>query len=172
MNQQNVINILIAVIVLVWVLSRQLKVRPLREHRPYTLMILLAVLGLFQISQLAAHVQISAAAYGALIVGLASGALFGWLRGRYIHLWRADGVLMRQGNWLTVVLWVVGIALHLGFDVAGVLLSPNGHSDSLGTVGIMLYLAVALAAQRFATLARARGLEGANTARPDTLRPR
>ena len=162
MNQQSVINILIAVVVLVWILSRQLRAKPLREQRPYTMMIVLGVLGLFQIAQLAGRVQITGAAYAALIVGLLSGAVFGWLRGRYVHLWRVDGVLTRQGNWLTVVLWVVGIAIHLGLDDAGALLSPNnGAVNSLGTVGIMLYLAVALAAQRFATLARAKDLEGA-----------
>ncbi|ALE05262.1 hypothetical protein AL755_06890 [Arthrobacter sp. ERGS1:01] len=161
MNQQSVINILIAVVVLVWILSRQLRAKPLREQRPYTLMIVLGVLGLVQIAQLAGKVQITGAAYAALVIGLVSGAVFGWLRGRFVHLWRVDGVLTRQGNWLTVVLWVVGIAIHLGLDDAGVLLSPNnGAVNSLGTVGIMLYLAVALAAQRFATLARAKDLEG------------
>lgn len=166
MNQQSIINILIAVIVLGWVLSRQLRARPLKEQRPYTMMIVLGVLGLFQIVQLAGHTQITGAAYAALVAGLVSGAVFGWLRGRYVHLWRVDGVLMRQGNWLTVVLWVVGIAIHLGLDEAGALLSPNnGALNSLGTVGIMLYLAVALASQRFATLARAEHLEGATNLR-------
>jgi len=164
-NQQSVINILIAVVVLVWVLSRQLRAKPLKEQRPYTIMIVLGVLGVFQIVQLAGHTQITGAAYGALVAGLASGAFFGWLRGRCVHLWRADGVLMRQGNWLTVVLWVVGIAIHLGLDEAGAVLSPNnGAINSLGTVGIMLYLAVALASQRFATLARAERLDGSERA--------
>ncbi|WP_104091453.1 hypothetical protein [Arthrobacter sp. GMC3] len=160
MNQQNVINILIAAVVLIWVISRQLRARPLKEQRPYTLMMVLGVVGLVQIVQLAGRVQITGAAYGALVAGLVSGAIFGWLRGRYVHLWRVDGVLTRQGNWLTIVLWVVGIAIHLGLDQAGEVLSPNnGATNSLGTVGIMLYLAVALAAQRFATLARAKNLD-------------
>jgi hypothetical protein len=159
-NQQNLINILIAAVVLVWVISRQLRARPLKEQRPYSMMIVLAVLGSFQIIQLAGHEQITDAAYAAMVAGLASGAVFGWLRGRYVHLWRVDGVLTRQGNWLTIVLWVLGIAIHLGLDQAGVMFSPDsGAINSLGTVGIMLYLAVTLAAQRFATLARANSLE-------------
>lgn len=158
-NQQNVINILIAAVVLAWVMSRQLRARPLNEQRPYSLMVVLAVLGLFQIAQLAGRAQITGAALAALVAGLVSGAIFGWLRGRHVHLWRVDGVLTRQGNWLTVALWVVGLAIHLGLDAAGELLSPHdGAITSLGTVGIMLYLAVTLAAQRFATLARAKNL--------------
>ncbi|MGA7206151.1 MAG: hypothetical protein WBX27_16135 [Specibacter sp.] len=159
MNQQSVINILIAVVVLAWVISRQLRARPLKEQRPYTLMIVLAVVGLYQIAPLASRVQITGAAYAALAAGLVSGAVFGWLRGRYVHLWRVDGVLTRQGNWFTIVLWVAGLAIHLGLDAGGALFSPHdGAIDSLGTVGIMLYLAVTLAAQRFATLARVQGL--------------
>ena len=37
MNQQSVLNILLAVLVLTWILSRQLRARPLGEQRPYTL---------------------------------------------------------------------------------------------------------------------------------------
>ncbi|AJT40487.1 hypothetical protein [Psychromicrobium lacuslunae] len=158
MSAQLVVNILLAVLVLCWVLYRQLQAKPIKERSPYTLMLVLGVLGLLQIAQLTAKVEISAIGYAALVIGLLSGAAFGWLRGRLVHLWRADdGTLMRQGNWLTIVLWVLGIAVHLGIDWIGVALSPNGQTagaEALGTTGIMLYLAVALAAQRFATLAR------------------
>lgn len=158
MSGQGVLNIVIAAAALLWILYRQLQARPIKENRPYSLMLVLAVLGIVQIFQLAGQADISAAGYTALLLGLLSGAGFGWLRGRIVHLWRdADGTLLRQGNWLTIVLWIVAIAVHLGLDWAGVHLSPEGHSsgaEALGLTGIMLYLAVALAAQRFATLAR------------------
>lgn len=158
MSTQLVLNILLAVLVLCWVLYRQLQAKPIKERNPFALMLILGVIGLFQIFQLTAKVEISAIGYAALVLGLLTGAAFGWLRGRLVHLWRADdGTLMRQGNWVTIVLWVVGIAVHLGIDWAGVALSPSGQTagaEALGTTGIMLYLAVALAAQRFATLAR------------------
>ncbi len=158
MSGQSVLNLVIAAAVLLWVLYRQLQPRPVKEDRPYRLMFVLAVLGTVQIVQLAGQTEISAAGYAALLIGLLSGAGFGWLRGRLVHFWRGpDGTLMRQGNWLTLLLWVVGIAVHLGLDWAGVHLSPEGHSsgaEALGLSGIMLYLAVALAAQRIATLAR------------------
>lgn len=158
MSTQGIINILIAIAVLGWILYRQLQPRPIKERQPYRLMFILAVLGIVQILQLAGRDEISAAGYLALVLGLLTGAGFGWLRGRLVHLWRAeDGSLMRQGNWITIALWIVGIAVHLGLDWAGVQLSPAGQSagaEALGLTGIMLYLAVALAAQRFATLAR------------------
>ncbi|NYE96638.1 lysylphosphatidylglycerol synthetase-like protein (DUF2156 family) [Psychromicrobium silvestre] len=158
MSSQVVLNILLAVVILCWVLYRQLQAKPIKERNPYTIMLVLGVLGLMQIVQLANRVDISAIGYAALVIGLLTGAVFGWVRGRLTHLWRADdGTLMRQGNWITIVLWVVGIALHLGIDWLGVQLSPAEQSagaEALGTTGILLYLAVALAAQRFATLSR------------------
>ena len=160
MSGQSVLNLVIAAAVLLWVLYRQLQPRPVKEDRPYRLMFVLAVLGTVQIVQLAGQTEISAAGYAALLIGLLSGAGFGWLRGRLVHFWRGpDGTLMRQGNWLTLVLWVVGIAVHL---------SPEGHSsgaEALGLSGIMLYLAVALAAQRFATLARTPAERQPNTSK-------
>ncbi|WP_394942004.1 hypothetical protein [Psychromicrobium sp. YIM B11713] len=158
MSPQIVLNFLLAAAVLCWILYRQLQPKPIRERRPYSLMLILGVLGLVQIVQLAGKADISAAGYTALLIGLLTGAAFGWLRGRLVHLWRAeDGTLMRQGNWVTVLLWIVGIAIHLGIDWLGVRMSPPSQAaaaETLGTTGILLYLAVALAAQRFSTLSR------------------
>ncbi|GKT04197.1 hypothetical protein [Furfurilactobacillus entadae] len=53
---------------------------------------------------------------------------------------------MRQGNWLTVVLWIVGIALHL--------LSDRAWQGSDAT--LMLYLGLTLLIQRGLVWLRAR----------------
>jgi hypothetical protein len=154
---QNMATILFAVVVLAWIIVRQLQARPVNERNPFTVMVALAGVGLYQIAALAGKVQIPPFAYLTLVVGLGSGAYFGWLRGRLVRVWRRDGQLLRQGNWLTVVLWVAGLAGHLGIDQTGVLLSRGTGRDAasaLGTSGILLYVAVALAAQRFATLRR------------------
>ncbi len=162
MNQQSALNILLAVLALVWILSRQLRARRVREQRPYSLVVLLAAVGLYQIAELAGQTPVSRAAYAALAAGLGTGALFGWLRGRHVHLWRADGVLTSQGDGLTVVLWVAGLAVHVALDGSGVLLSGHqGGVTSLGAPGILLYLAVSLGAQRLTALSRAAQLDGA-----------
>ncbi len=158
MPMQNMADILIALLVLGWIIFRQLRARPVKERNAYTVMLVLGVLGLYQIGTLAGKLPIPASAYTALVVGLGSGAFFGWLRGRLVRVWRQDGALFRQGNWLTVLLWVGGLLVHLGIDRVGGLLAPASQqvaATALGTSGILLYLAVALAAQRFATLRRA-----------------
>ena len=54
-----------------------------------------------------------------------------------------------QGNALTVVLWLTGLALHVALGEAGVLLSGHqGGPTSLGAPGILVYVAVSLGAQQ------------------------
>ncbi|MDQ6752656.1 MAG: hypothetical protein M3017_04395 [Actinomycetota bacterium] len=157
MPTQNTAIVLLAVLALLWILFQQLRAKPVRERNAYRVTVVLAVVGLYQLAQVAGKVQIPATAYAALLIGLGSGAVLGWVRGRLVHVWRQDGQLFRQGNWLTVVLWIAGLAVHLGLDQVGVALAPtsqHGAAAAAGLAGILLYLGVALAAQRFATLRR------------------
>ncbi|WP_164520275.1 hypothetical protein [Specibacter cremeus] len=158
MNQSGILTILLAIAALAWILYRQLQARPIAEQRPYALMLVLAAAGLVQIGNLAAKSAIPAQAWAAMVIGLASAAVFGWWRGRLVRVWRAEGRLMRQGNWVTVVLWMAGLAIHLGVDRLGTILAPAGTQAAaagLGTASLLLYLGITLAAQRVATLARA-----------------
>ncbi len=100
--------LLLAAAALAWILYRQLSVQPVRENRPYLLMLVLGVVGAGQIAALAGHATIPAAAYAALGAGLLSPA------------------------------------------------ADRAAAQALGTTSIMLYLSIALAAQRFATLSRSR----------------
>ncbi|MCU6482185.1 hypothetical protein QO003_003799 [Arthrobacter silviterrae] len=157
----------LAAAALAWILYRQLSVRPVRENRPYLLMLVLGVVGIGQIAAVAGHAAIPAAAYLAMGAGLVSAAAVGWWRGSLIRVWRDGGTLLRQGNWTTVALWIAGLAIHLGLDQVGVFLAPAAEragAQALGTTSIMLYLSIALAAQRFGTLSRARAAAPAATA--------
>lgn len=59
---------------------------------------------------------------------------------------------MRQGDAVTIGIWVVAIAIHLGLDV--VIGKVDPAADGLGTAGILAYLALVLAAQQVVTLRR------------------
>lgn len=148
---------------LVWIMYRQTQPKAVKEERPYVLMIILAALGLVQIVQLSQKVNIPLEAYVLMVIGLVSGAAFGLLRGSLLHVWRnAEGVLMRQGNWVTVVLWIVGLGVHLGLDQLATLFAPSdAHSaaESLGGTSVTLYIGITLAAQSLMALGKARRLE-------------
>lgn len=59
---------------------------------------------------------------------------------------------------LTVVLWLVSLGLHLGYDAV------VAHSPDFGDATMMLYFAVSVAAQRTALAVRARRLRDAGAA--------
>jgi hypothetical protein len=84
---------------------------------------------------------------------------FGAARALTVKVWRQGGQLMRKGTWLTGVLWIVGLAAHLGFDylVAGHVSGTNG--GNVGDATILLYLVVTLTLQQFVLLARVRRQE-------------
>ncbi|MDT7692570.1 MAG: hypothetical protein QOI75_1937 [Pseudonocardiales bacterium] len=147
-------NIVITVAVVVWLIVRQLQVRPVKENRPYRIALVLGVIGVIEISNYVGGKHLPAVAYVILVLSLAVGAVFGFLRAQVTAVWRGDdGVLVRQGNAVTVVLWIVGLALHIGIDL--VLRRTTTAADQLGSVSLLLYLAVTVAAQRWVVTGKA-----------------
>jgi hypothetical protein len=83
-------------------------------------------------------------------------AAFGAVRALTVRVWRQGGVLLRKGNWLTAVLWVISFAAHLGYDyvVAGHIVSGK-NGGNVGDATVLLYLVVTLSVQRYLLMLRA-----------------
>ena len=148
-------NIAIGVLVLAFVLYRQLTTQRLREN--YRLPLILAIVGIIQfVSFLKGHPHddggIAAAVAGSLVI---AGA-FGAVRALTVRVWRQDAVLVRKGSWVTAVLWVISFAAHLGYDylVAGHVTSGK-DGGNVGDATVLLYLVVTLTVQRYLLMARA-----------------
>jgi len=150
-------NLLVAGLVLILIIARQLRPRPVREERPYTVIAILAVVGLAETASFAGNHTVSASAWTLLALSFLMALGFGALRGATVHLWRADGVLTRQGNLVTIALWVVGLAIHLGID--RLIEDNDSAAKGLGSTALLLYLGITLAAQRVVTLERARRMD-------------
>ena len=149
----NFANIAIGLVVLLWVLSKQVQKRPVREDRKPTILLVLLVLGVIQLADFFKGGPSATATVILLLVAsfvLAAG--FGVVRAYTVRLWRADGQLWRQGTWVTVVLWILAIGIHLGLDYA---IDGSGAAKGLSGASIMLYLAVSLGAQRLVVQSRA-----------------
>jgi hypothetical protein len=162
-------SLVIGVAVLVLILVRQVRPRPLEGS--YVLVIVLGVIGLAEtgaflfgtqqfVAFLKGHnhhltlavpnggVMVTAAA-GSLVLATATGAL----RAPSVRLWRQGGQVWRKGTALTVVLWLVSLALHLGYDAV----AARGRADAdFGSATLLLYFAVSLTAQYIVLSARAR----------------
>ncbi|HET6152514.1 MAG TPA: hypothetical protein VFE15_06125 [Marmoricola sp.] len=149
----NLWNVAVPALILVLIVSRQLQPRPVREDSPFRLLIILAVVGAVEVGQYAQGTTVPAGAWALLAISVVIGAGFGALRGALVHVWRKDGDLFRQGNAMTIVLWVVGLAIHFGIDA--VIAHTSHAARDLGNDGVLLYVALALAAQRWVTLHRA-----------------
>src|SRR6202161_2297124 len=138
MSGANVTNLIIGVAVVALLVSRQLMARRLNEN--YRLSVILAIVGLVE------FVNCLKSAHGphddgrivvALVGSLVLAALLGAARALTVRVWRQDdGQLMRQGTWVTAVLWIVSLAVHLGYDelVAGHIAGTNGGNGGGATI--------------------------------------
>lgn len=146
-----VIDIVIAVAVLVFILYRQVQVR--RTSQRMVLPIVLIIIGVASLAggSSTSSGKLTGSELGILIALLALDAgCLGAVRAWTVRLWR-DGQhgVLRQGTWVTVVLWLVGLAIHEGVDFAAHI--PAGST--------LLYVGVTLLAQQLALQARINRLE-------------
>jgi hypothetical protein len=163
-------SLLIDLAVLALILVRQVRPRPLSNG--VVLVLVLGVLGLaetgaflfgqHQFGQFVTghdrHLTM-AVPDGRMVIVAAAGSLLlaavtGALRAPSVRLWRQDGQIWQRGTALTVVLWLVSLGLHLGYDA----LVTRGSDAGFGDATLMLYFAVSIAAQRAVLTARARQL--------------
>jgi hypothetical protein len=153
MSGANITDLLIGIAVLALLLYRQLVARRLSEN--YRLSLILAVIGIVEFANfLSGHPRNDGGITAAVIGSLVLAAGFGWVRSLTVRVWRRDGQVWRKGGWLTAVLWVLSLAVHLGYDylVAGHITGKNG--ENVGDATILLYLVVTLTVQRYALLTR------------------
>jgi len=162
------VSILIDLAALVWLLSRQVRARLLQES--YKVPVILGIIGFLEFGafvmgggqQLASFLKgqrsfatipdgkvVIAAVAGSLVLAAITGAL----RAPTVLLWRQDGHVWLRGTWLTVVLWIVSIGVHLGYDA---LIAAGTGRAGIGDATMLLFFAVSLTVQRWMLTARAR----------------
>jgi hypothetical protein len=149
-------SIVIAILVVAFVCFRQLQTRSIREDRGLLLYVLVFALGVLQTMTFVQNHSIGATVLALVLVSLIVGLGLGALRGRLVHLWRADGQLLRRGNAWTVALWIVGLAIHLGIDFLSGPLNKSAAGFASST--LLLYIGLALGAQRLVLLRRAKNI--------------
>lgn len=154
------INVLIGLVVVAWLIYRQLQARPAKETSAARLILILGAIGVVDTVQAVKGHTLGASTVALLLVGVLVGAGFGALRAMTVKVWRAsDGVAWRQGTLVTGVLWIVSLAVHFGVDA---LVDHTTTITGLGTATILIYLAVTLGVQREIVRARAAGLRPVN----------
>jgi hypothetical protein len=133
------IAVVISLAVLALILWRQLQVR--RASPTLLLPAILIVLGVASLATMSkdSTTRLTLGDIGILLALLVGDAVvLGALRAWTVKLWREGADVLRQGTWITVVLWLVGIAIHEVVDLVAHIPSSS----------LLLYLGVTLLAQQ------------------------
>ena len=146
----SITEIVIAVAVVLWILVRQMQKRSVREDSRPIAYLVLAVVGIVEVANFMKSHPATPKAILLTVVSLVIAAVFGVIRAYTVKLWREDGQLFRQGNALTIGLWIIGIAIHFGGDTL-----IDSSAKGLSTTTILLYLAISLGVQQVVVKARA-----------------
>ncbi len=152
----NITEIVIGVAVVILLLARQVQKRSVREDSRPLIFLVLAVIGLLEAGQYLKANPVNSEAILLSVASLVLAAVFGVIRAYTVRLWRENGQLFRQGNVLTVLLWIVAIAIHLGGDTL-----IDSAAKGLSTATLLLYLAVTLGVQQMVVRYRATRLSHA-----------
>jgi hypothetical protein len=148
-------TIVISVVVLLFVIVRQVAKRPVKEDARPVVLLVLVLVGIYELVKFLSDHPVTATAVTMLAASLVLAAGFGALRAYTVRLWRDNGVLYRQGNAVTVVLWLIAIGVHFGADV---LIEGGVHSPTSGlaSAALLLYIAISFGVQRLVVMSRAR----------------
>lgn len=147
------VNLLIGLAVLALILVRQMQVRPVRANM--RLPLILAIIGVIELTQFLKqnqHIHHTGTIFAALAGSLALAVVTAAIRAVTVHIWIDSGQALRQGTWITALLWIASLAAHLGYDY---LVEGKGAQAGLGTASLTLYFAVTYTIQRFILQAKA-----------------
>ncbi|MGG2461238.1 hypothetical protein ACO0M4_15680 [Streptomyces sp. RGM 3693] len=152
MDNPTVTNLAITAVVLLWLLSRQLVERPLREKSPVGLVLI--TIGAVETGWYVTAHPLSWRDGVLVVVSLAVGVALAAVRAFTVRLSVRGDRVVRQGTPLTAALWVAGLGQHFLINAA--------VSAGLGAVSVLFYFGVVLLAQQRVLVGRAAtaGLSG------------
>jgi hypothetical protein len=147
-----VFSIALGVLIGLYILSRQRRIRPVPRVLSLRFPIIAGVIGLIDLlSYTDTHHHITGSDYLWVLATFVVGALLlGAVRALTVKIWTSNNWVVRQGTWLTIGLWLLSFALHF-VDGAG---SHSGAAN-LEAASFLLYLAVTYGVQNYIVFRRA-----------------
>ncbi|HEX4253340.1 MAG TPA: hypothetical protein VH008_36100 [Pseudonocardia sp.] len=158
----NLSTVVIVVLALGWVISRNLKGRFVATDKPYRLPLILIVIGAIEFGQ----AQPTITPVAVLVIGadLLLTAVFGVARGYSIGLGTRDGYLYQRGGALTLLLWALSIAVRVGLEFV----AKGLGAGTAATATVLLTFGISLVVQALVLQNRVR--EDGRPVRPSTDR--
>lgn len=148
-------------IVIALVLWRQLATRPLRDN-PFKVPAVVGVLGLYQLAPFVWHGSVPLGQWVALVVALVAAGLIAVPRADSYRLWPGqDGMWLRSGTMLTLLLWLAAFGLHaVSSTLVPRLFGVTGGAPAFDSASMFVYIAVSLGVQGVRLDRRRRALRG------------
>ncbi len=141
------LNIVIALVILVWMVVRQLTRRPLKERSALGWIML--AYGIVEIARFTPSHPVSPLDIGVLVASTAIGCLLAAARAFTIRLEGTGAGATQQGNAWTAVLWMIGIGQHL---LSEAFVSVPGLTQT----SLLAYFGFVVLVQRQVLMGRAR----------------
>lgn len=174
-------TLIIWVASLAWVLYRQLQRRPIGRgakdggtqggsagtgsagsagsssggSQRWLIGVIFMLVGLIELVSYLGPRSMPAGAVGALVASFAIGLALSVVRAFTVRLWFQDARLWRQGTWITVLLWLVAVGIHLADET---LIVHEGGPRDAGQASMLLYLGGSLLVQTLVLRRRAQAM--------------
>jgi hypothetical protein len=153
MNPQYLLTVVPWIAVAILVIYHQFTAQTLRGQAMIVLPVILAVIG---ISNLTRQPSLAPTTMAVLVVNVLIASTLGLWRGTSIRLWReGTDTILRQATLLTLVLWLVAIALRALTAIIG---HASGVASSVSFGELPLFLGITFAAQNLVVWTRAQSL--------------
>jgi len=139
-------TVAVDVVVVIWLLYRQRRVRRVRPHLGLRLALLFAVIGLIELLDYTDTHHLTLADAGVLTGSFVVAAIgLGALRALTVQIWQDGNVVYRQGTWWTVGLLLIAIGIHYGAEGG---IDALGGPGGVGTASLLLWLGITYGVQR------------------------
>jgi hypothetical protein len=146
------VTIAFDVLVLAYILSRQLRIRAVPRLPRLQVPLILGIIGLIQFVDYTGSHHVTQNEYdwvlGTLIVGA---GLLGAIRALTVKIWIMNNWVVRQGTWVTMTLWVVSLAAHFLAQVG----ANHTGAGNFEASSLLLYIGVTFGLQNYVVHRRA-----------------
>jgi hypothetical protein len=137
-------SIALDVLLAVYVLSRQRRIRRVPRVLTLRLPVILGVIGLIDLLSYTDKHHVTGTDWAWVLATLVVGAvILGAVRAFTVKIWTSDNWVFRQGTWLTIALWVLSLALHFVSDVG----AQHAGAGNFEAASFLLYLCVTYGVQ-------------------------
>lgn len=140
---------IISVLALCYIFYNQIRVKTVRQEMKFILPIIMLIFGFISLKNYLTTESLTLISITCIILSLTvlAGGMAA-LRAHTVKIWAKENLIYRQGTWLTIILWIISVILHLLIEKIG----------DIGQSTTLIYFAITLSIQKWIIRSRAQKL--------------